>query len=150
MKRLALLIASATIACGSVDDTEIFETYDTAEAALAAHAVERGVLPAWIPKTAMDVRIYADLDLGHSWARFSLRDGFDVARVPEVESSDRSVIENTPGIDARRIPWWSSCLDPAAAPCETGFRYFVVRSREHPDSYIAEDVSEKMIYWWYK
>jgi hypothetical protein len=72
---LLTIIAATILGCSDL----VTEKYSTFDEATKAGAAARGWLPAFTPKTAMDITLINDLDTNHQWLKF---------RVPTSEISE--------------------------------------------------------------
>ncbi len=70
---LALAFITMGVACEKLDTVE--STYPDAEAAIKDGAIERGVIPAFLPPSAKDIYEKHSLDTNEVWLRFSMEPG---------------------------------------------------------------------------
>ena len=68
--RVVFLIFAAALASGCTNDV-LDASYQTTSAAVAAGAVKRGWIPAWVPAGATDLREVHDLDTNQSALSFT-------------------------------------------------------------------------------
>lgn len=122
------------------------EEYASAADAARANALERGLVPSWMPQAATDLRITADLDSGVVVLAFSVPAGFDLTKHLGREElkgsiSDRG-LRGQAGVDA-----WPQCARTPDESCN-GYRYFVLEGDQAtPRSYVAEDTADDRVYW---
>jgi hypothetical protein len=98
------------------------DTYNTYEEASAEGAIgKRGLLPAYIPGSATDIRVCFDIDTQETWARFRFAKGdFSLLVRYSEEVSPADVIYPRPG-STKWVRWWpKDLLNP---PTESGSRY---------------------------
>jgi hypothetical protein len=100
------LLATIVSACG--ERKEVF--YANAVEAREARAIERGWIPAWIPRSARDIREIHDLDTNRSMLALS----FDPAEVPKLEPSCRQIGRERLRPAPFRVAWWPNDVPPSA------------------------------------
>ena len=145
MNRSACLTtALLSVALGCADDLTTHSTYEDHAAVVSSDAIQRGLVPSWIPVEARSIRVVADLEGNRVWTMFEVgagaadrtSRGLDSIAGPDDEIAKISYVS---GPD-----WWPECLsDPATASCEIGDARFV------GDEFVAAaDVANGRIYAW--
>lgn len=145
----AALVAAISFGCGDIFDRPgNYTHYEDGRSALDDHVVERGVLPDWLPPDATDIHVQTELDVGHSWARFSA----------DLESIDR-ILQSAPRMtlsefEAREMSglrgtsWWDDCAGvELSSGCEERFTYYQVSDRRAGFGYLAVDEGGHVYYW---
>jgi hypothetical protein len=96
---IALLLAGLQACLWHETPTEVFASV---QAARAARAIERGLVPAFVPASATQIKVAHALDTGHIWLTF-------VAPEPELRVMASSLTASGwSGVitDSTRAPWW--------------------------------------------
>jgi hypothetical protein len=144
------VIAGATmVACNDLFDRPgSYTHYATGEAALDEHLLERGIVPPWFPSSATDIHVQTELDVGHSWVRFSL----DPSRVDQILKFTRpmSLAEAKAGEGSGlgNVAWWAECAGVRLTPeCERQFHYYDASSQQRRTAYLAIDKAHHVYYW---
>lgn len=146
MKRTWLL-SFLFLACNAGGDLLVEERHATASDALRANALERGLVPSWLPQGAFDLRIVADLDDGLVALEFSTPAEFDLAEhLDTVGAAARSRLrEDSVLLRGRILPEsWPRCVREPDESCP-GYRYLVLEG-EAPTR-VVEDVGGGRVYW---
>lgn len=144
------LFAALAFGCGDIlDRPGNYTHYENGRSALDDHVVERGVLPAWFPPEATDIHVQTELDVGHSWARFSVRPE-DIDRI--IQNAKRITIsefEDRQMSGLSGTAWWDSCAGVDLSPtCEQRFTYYqIADSRSEAPGYLAVDAKGDLYYW---
>lgn len=143
--RWTLAAWAIVVACNGGDITSE-QTYATASEAARAKAIERGVVPKWLPESATDIHVASDLDSGVVAVHFAIPSDLDLSQYvrsePIRQEIDDSAIRGQFGVDS-----WPPCAKHPQGAC-AGFRYFVLRGlAAAPLSYVAEDLENHRVYW---
>jgi hypothetical protein len=101
------------------------DTYKTYEEALADGAIgKRGMLPAYIPESATNIRVCFDVDTQETWARFHFEkaDFLLLVRCSE-EVSPADIIYPWPG-STRWVRWWPKDLRSPPTRLKSRYRFY--------------------------
>ena len=145
MSRVILVLCWLILAC-TASDMSVQEKFATTADAAHAMAFERRVIPQWMPQSATDLRITANLDSGTTVLAFSVPQGFDLEKhlgtgATEGSISDRGM-RGQAGTDE-----WPECARTPNESCH-GYKYFVLDGDlASPRSYVAADTSKSKVYW---
>jgi hypothetical protein len=108
MRRIRWAVfAIAAVISSSCDRLERQEkSFSSLDEATEAGAVERGIVPSWIPQHATDLRVGHDLDTNERWLRFTVPD--DVAPGWHEKCSPTSASRVLPVLAklAEDVKWW--------------------------------------------
>lgn len=145
---LGCSIVGASIGCSELADRPgNYTHYDSGQSAFEDDAVQRGVLPGWVPPDASDIHVQTELDVGHVWSRFSI----DPRKVDRIAGALRPLtpdeIEALNGTGLSRASWWHECAGVATSESCQGFVYYEGSSKLGMSEYIAIDPQGRVYYW---
>jgi hypothetical protein len=107
----ACLFACFVVACNQ--DLHREEIFPTAADAIDAGAVERGVLPSWLPDDARDIRVGTELDRNWIWVEFKIAQD----SVSDLTTGLRPIspidFTSKEAWHLRGPEWWPDCLADA-------------------------------------
>lgn len=101
-----ILIGVWLLGCDSAN--EVFEHYGSATEARDNNIVERGWLPAWLPPSATNIHVLADVDLNIAWSRFDADPGDFQSSTTNaaLEPADTNQLDAIERTLPTSISWW--------------------------------------------
>lgn len=136
-----LIVVMALLPLASCDWIESKEAhYPDMKAAGAAGEIARGWIPAFVPESAVDIRIKYDVENNRTWLSF--RGAIDRSTLPEACRSvtSKEIIYPTNGPRA----WWPVALTADSKESKKEYEYFACKDGE----FLAADRSMAQVFLW--
>lgn len=108
----ACLSVCLVVACNQDLDRE--EIFPTAADAIDAGAVERGLLPSWLPDDATDIRARTELDRNWIWVDLKITEGAALSLTQILKPISPSDFRSEDTWHLRGPEWWPDCLANAS------------------------------------
>lgn len=114
--------------------------YPDMKAAAAAGEISRGWIPAFVPESAVDIRLKSDVENNRTWLSF--RGTVDRSTLPEtcLSVTTKGIIYPINGPQG----WWPVALTGDSKEGKTGYEYYACKDGEM----LATDRTKALVFLW--